>query len=129
MATFSFEGRLIYRGKFCLVEVPKDIVHYYIQAIKQTWGVKLNSSYHGAHVTVIDGRKEDCTKHRLWAKDHGKKVKIEYGGINNKSKYGTGEYWWLNVANDYDLSAIRHKFGLKPRLFWDFHLTIGYNNT
>jgi len=128
MCHFSFEGRLIYRGKWCLVEVPKDVINYYIKTIYSVWGIKLNSSYHGAHVTVVDGRREDASRHKLWGTNHGKKVLVEYSEIRNKSPYYTGEYWWLKVRNTQDFSNIRVMLGLPEKLFWDFHITIGYNN-
>lgn len=117
---YSYIGRIIYENRWCFVDCPKDIALYYQFVLNREFGIKINLPRNGPHITVIAGKYEDVSHLPNWRNDECLKIEIKYSILRNN-----GEYWWLKIENQNDLSKIRRQYDLSDTPKWPFHLTIG----
>lgn len=97
-----------------------SIGFYYRWWIERTLHQSVNIPYHGYHITVINGRYNDCRKHPAWKKSHHKVVNFSYE--HNVQDDSTS--YWLTVHSR-ELEEIRMSLDLYPFPYWPFHLTVG----
>lgn len=129
MKTYQFDGTLIYKGGWVLVECPHSVVNYYKWWIEKFIWKKISTSYHSPHITIVAGKYDaGMEKHPCWQKYDGAKVRnilYEAKIYTDNDWFFRGEYFWLRVSHPL-LNIIRRELGLRPEPFHPFHLTIGY---
>jgi hypothetical protein len=97
-----------------------QIQAYYSHQIEKRFGIRLHTrSLHGAHISIIRGRKEKLLKNHQDQPLKNRIVTFQY----SHEVFTNGDHWWLNVRCD-SIREIREHFGLeyRPRRY---HLTIG----
>lgn len=125
---FQSKGQLIYTESGWVKLVPhRSIGIYYRWWISCTLHRAVNMPFHDYHVTVINGRYQDCRQHKVWKKHHLKKISFSYSNEIESDQTS----FWLPIKSR-ELEEIRGELGLSPFPYWPFHLTIanlkGLNN-
>lgn len=101
-----------------------DFWRYYSWFIKKRYSLELLKPIRDTHLTIINDKIIDHDKFEYGKSIHNKSiVSFEYD-INVRTD---GTFWWLNVKSE-DAEKIRIDCGLKPKPFYNFHITIGYVN-
>lgn len=103
-----------------IAQTDRAIEFYYAQYVKKRFGIELERSAWGSHISIIKGVLPKKNKH-LWNHKAVTSLKIPFKYTH--TIHTNGKHWWLNVQCE-DFSNIREEFGL-PRKDGNFHLTIG----
>lgn len=129
---YEINGRLIYdpprpgmkkghraQPGWLVVEVDDGIGMFYRWLIKKWNGRILSPAAFGTHITVINDRDPDMSKHPNWKKYHGKNIKIKVvPRIDHHWRF-----WTIDVISD-ELQSIREELGLGKKKH-PFHITVG----
>ena len=119
---FSSVGKLIYSASWLIVKADNGIISYYSSLLNLAHrSVDLQLPKHGAHITVVSGKYEQPKDFTFWGKYQGRELTFYYDP--EAIEYG-GSYYWMPVVCE-ELTGIREELGLKPRIKWQWHLTIG----
>ena len=86
-------GTLSYKNSWIVLNVDKSIVNYYAWWVGRLTFKKGSQSYHGAHITVLNGDKERPKTIGFWRKYEGEKINFWYSNIIETN----GQYYWLPV--------------------------------
>ena len=121
--------------KMAMVMMKGDLEDYYAWFIKKRYGLELNQSLRGPHISFINDHirdfknESDKKTHELWdligKKYNGTEIDIVLG-VDARSD---GHHWWLNIPEEYrtELHGIRNELGL-DRPNWGLHMSIGHAN-
>lgn len=110
-----------------VVDTHKSITDFYRHQVERNLlnplrlekGLRLQAPMWGAHVTVLDGRKEVAPDYRdRWGIHEGEKIEFEY----SPNVQQIWKFWVLPVRSK-RLEEIRAELGLAPT--YRFHLTVG----
>jgi hypothetical protein len=124
MARFYFaKGIVRYKGDWIIIEAPNDIVKYYKWWVEKFIWKKISTSYHKPHITVLAGKHEKVIDKRNWGKYEGHEIEFKY--YSTVYTDDIGQYYWLLVDCP-KIAEIRRGLGLKPKLKWPTHCTIGF---
>jgi hypothetical protein len=127
---FTAKGRIRYStpksqggNGWVVIDCPFDIMFYYNRICNWLlWtGGRITYPLHGSHITVVSGKHTECDESN-WGYRDGEYVDFEYGTI-----HGEDGYYWLPVRCEAAVD-IRTKLGLDPKPFWNYHLTVGFEN-
>lgn len=106
------------RKWWLLLKCDPEIINFYCWlATRNGWDI-VKCSRWGPHISVVTGEKPKDKK--FWESLPGRKCKYRYF-INHKTD---GSFIWLDVQSN-DFEEIRMNLGLKPKPYFNFHLTIG----
>ena len=112
-----------------------DLTSYYAWFIFKRYGLKLNKTIRGAHISFVNDHIKDIDgsnqqeKQQLWesvkAKYHKKRISV----VINLDARTNGEHWWFKIPEEdrVELHGIREELGL-GRPFFGLHMTIGHPN-
>lgn len=114
---FPLEGDKNNRG-WLILQCNRDISLYYCWFIQKKFGIRLQQSRHGSHISIVRGEVIDSLQR--WNAYQGHTLEFNYSNDIETN----GKHWWLNVCSPCFMS-IRQELGLDPQPIYDFHLTIG----
>lgn len=146
---YSSRGQIFYNGKWVICTVNNSIIRYYnwwarrltwksistpISAFERYQKLNVPANYSLGHITIINGRRIDCSGHKNWLKYQGQWVDFEYSNIieysYQKNIHATtgvsndGTYYWLEVRCGF-FKKIRDELGLGEFVIKP-HATIGF---
>lgn len=139
MFKYKTTGIVKYKtNNWIVIEADPTVVNYYKWWIERFTWKKISTSYHGPHITVLAGKHEKPKSLLHWGKYHDEKVEVFYDGVihcnefyvtenddKGKPQKFKAQYFWLRVDCP-KIAKIREQLGLKPKLKFETHLTIGY---
>lgn len=121
---YHTQGKLRYANSgWVVIDCPFDIVYYYNRVCNWLlWtNGRITTPLHGAHITVVAGKYTKVEKN--WGYRDGDVVDVWYGPLQN-----TTEYYWLPVYCP-DAMDVRINLGLTAYPKFQYHLTVGHNNS
>jgi hypothetical protein len=114
---FPLEGEENNRG-WLILQCDRDISLYYCWFVQKKFGIRLQQSMHGSHISIVRG--EIIPYLQKWNAYQGYTLKFHYSNEVETN----GKHWWLNVYSPCFMS-IRQELGLNCQPVYNFHLTIG----
>ena len=114
-----YNGQNDVKPFWLMLSCDEELTRYYAWLLFKERCVKLNQKcLWGTHISVVRGEKPNDG---WWGKQGvGETIEFEYDGI----VHGDGTYFWMDVKCP-RLSEIRTYYGLTPKPWIDFHLTVG----
>ena len=109
--------------RVALIETKCDTELYYAWFLKKRFGLILNQTIRGTHISFISDKFADNTWDEYAKEFHGKEITFYY----EIEPLSDGKHWWLRVYSP-DAEAIRITCGLNPKPYYGMHLTLGYAN-
>ena len=106
-----------------LIETSCDLERYYAWFIETRFGLKLNKTLRGSHISFIADRFDTDKWNEAAAIFHDTEIDFYYE-IEPRSN---GEHWWLRVHCP-EAESIRESIGLTREPYFAFHLTLGFVN-
>ena len=111
--------------KVGLLLLKDDTESYYAWLLKKRFGLTLNRTLRGSHITIINDKFLNNKKWETLSNQfEGKEVEFNYSPENIRTD---GLHWWINVKSK-ESEDIRELFGLNRNPYFGFHLTLGYSN-
>lgn len=112
-----------------IIKLDDDVERYYRWFLFRRYGLELNQSLRGSHITFIADRFTDIDKKQYeQVKNHfnGKQIEI----VLNLDPRSDGTHWWINIPEEFrgEIHAIREAVGL-GRPNFGLHMSIGHANT
>lgn len=105
-----------------MIRTYDDLESYYRWFIFKRFGLQLNSTVRGSHITIVSEiGKHDWSQHQQLL--NGKPIDF----VLHLTPKTNGKHWWLPVES-LDAENVRSILGLPTHPFHPFHLTIGYSN-
>lgn len=126
---FKSTGTLIYdphladqkrmKPYWLILSCDEGVSRYYAWLLLRERCVKLGSKcLWGSHISVVRGEQP---KEGWWGKAGvGETIEFSYEPV----VFGDGTYFWLEIECP-RMSEIRGYYGLSPKPYFNFHLTIG----
>ena len=112
-----------------------ELTSYYAWFIEKRYGVRLNKTLRGAHISFINDHIKDISgsndfqKQALWEKIRNKYNKTRITITVDVDARTNGNHWWFIIPEEHrkELHGIREELGLsRPK--HGLHMTIGYPN-
>lgn len=123
------------RMAMVMLDGGTELTSYYAWFIKQRYGIRLNKTLRGAHISFINDHIRDIAgnnefeKQAKWeevrSKYNNKRVKV----VVDVDARTNGDHWWFVVPEEHrgELHGIRQELGM-GRPHYGLHMTIGYPN-
>jgi len=108
-----------YDSGWIVVYASRDLMKYYRKLGELE---HLSIPKHGAHITIVNGGKEDPRGSPAWRKYEEQEITFEY---SIDVGYEDG-FWWLTIRSE-ELHNIREELGLARDLYWPLHITLANN--
>lgn len=111
--------------KVVLCETNCDMHIYYAWFLMKRFNLILNRPLRKPHVTIVNDKITDYELYKQ-AKNmfNGKELTFKFDPEEIRTN---GEHWWIKIYSE-DVENIRAVMGLRPKPYFNLHLTIGHAN-
>lgn len=109
--------------RVALIETYCDIELYYAWFLKVRFGLTLNQTVRGTHISFINDKFTNDDWDKYAKQFHGKEIEF----YHELQPLSDGKHWWFRVYSP-DAEAIRIACGLNSSPYYGMHLTLGYAN-
>jgi hypothetical protein len=116
-------GKLVYFRNWAILECDTELQKYYQWWVLKNWGVRLQGSKFGPHISVIRGDVEQCdplAKEILWRQYENQFFEF----IFEPNIRQGGDHFWVDAYCP-EIEKIRLELGLNPQPKYKLHFTIG----